>query len=184
MKKITFLLLTVFSFQFLTAQDASVEKSIFGVQTGFFGVYGFNETKLSNKIALRTEIGLDAGLLLENSGSASFIFTPVLRAEPRWYYNLERRVSRGKRITRNTGNFVSLNVSFNPDLFLIDFTNRNVSVPNQISIVPTWGIRRSLGKHISYETGFGIGYRRILDDSFFDQNEVAVNLHLRIGFDL
>lgn len=54
-------------------------------------------------------------------------------------------------------------------------------MPNQIAIIPTWGIRRKLGKLFEYEVGFGIGYRRIFDNTFFEQNEVAANLHLRIG---
>tara|TARA_B100001057_G_C22486133_1_gene808360 strand:+ start:266 stop:460 length:195 start_codon:yes stop_codon:yes gene_type:complete len=43
------------------SQDASVEKSTFGMQTGVLGVWAYKETKLSNQIALRTEIGMDAG---------------------------------------------------------------------------------------------------------------------------
>ena len=43
------------------SQDASVEKSTFGIQTGVLGVWAYKETELSNQIALRTEIGMDAG---------------------------------------------------------------------------------------------------------------------------
>ena len=43
------------------SQDASVEQSTFGIQTGVLGVWAYKETKLSNQIALRTEIGMDAG---------------------------------------------------------------------------------------------------------------------------
>ena len=45
------------------SQNTSVEKSIFGLQTGVLGIWAYNETKLSNTIALRTEIGLDFGIL-------------------------------------------------------------------------------------------------------------------------
>ena len=43
-------------------KPASVEKSIFGIQTGFLGIWVHNEYKLSNKIAFRTELGFDAGI--------------------------------------------------------------------------------------------------------------------------
>src|SRR5690554_1852334 len=38
---------------------ASVEKSVLGIQTGLLGIWAFHEAKLSNKWALRTELGFD-----------------------------------------------------------------------------------------------------------------------------
>ncbi|NCP07220.1 MAG: hypothetical protein GW863_12890, partial [Flavobacteriales bacterium] len=43
-------------------QNPSVEAKVIGVQTGLFGLWGYYETKLSPKISLRTELGLDVGL--------------------------------------------------------------------------------------------------------------------------
>lgn len=44
------------------SEDASVEKSIFGLQTGVLGLWAYNEARLSKSIALRTELGLDFGI--------------------------------------------------------------------------------------------------------------------------
>ena len=44
------------------SQNASIEKSLYGIQTGFFGIWAHNETKLTNQIALRSEIGFDNGI--------------------------------------------------------------------------------------------------------------------------
>ena len=44
------------------SQNASVEQSTYGIQTGFLGIWAHNETKLSNSIALRSEIGFDSGI--------------------------------------------------------------------------------------------------------------------------
>ena len=181
MKKIA--LATILCALFLTtqAQDQQVEKSIYGAQTGFLGIWGYNETRLSDEIALRVELGLDAGLLQSTGGNgADILWTPVITLEPRWYFNFNKRQEKGYRTDSNIGNFLSLKTSFNPDWFIINNT-RNAFVPNQISIIPTWGIRRKVGGLFEYEAGIGVGYRRILDDSFLDQNEVAVNLHFRIG---
>ncbi len=43
--------------------------------------------------------------------------TPVITAEPRWYYNLNKRVSKSKNIEGNSGNFISLKTSYHPDWF-------------------------------------------------------------------
>ena len=62
MKK-TLLTLTLCGLTFFgKSQDASVEKSSFGIQTGVLGIWAYNEAKLSNSIALRTEIGFDFGI--------------------------------------------------------------------------------------------------------------------------
>lgn len=98
MKKI-FLTLIFCGLTFMTkAQNASVEKSIYGIQTGFLGVWVHNESKLSNSIALRTELGFDSGIwggdFYDKTG---FLMTPVITAEPRWYYNLNKRESKSKK---------------------------------------------------------------------------------------
>ncbi|WP_047549537.1 hypothetical protein [Psychroserpens sp. Hel_I_66] len=169
----------------LNAQDASVEKSIFGIQTGFLGVWIHNESQLSKTIALRTELGLDAGILgggiYENT---STFFGPVITLEPRWYYNLEKRKGKSKRIDGNSGNFISIKTSYHPDLFTINLPE-NVVFLSDISIIPTWGIRRNIGSHFNYEAGIGVGYIHIFEKeniTVLDDSDVAVNLHLRIGY--
>ena len=69
-------------------------------------------------------------------------------------------------------------------MFVISNTD-NVSVISDISIIPTWGIRRNIGKHLNYEAGIGIGYRYVFakQAGFLEnESEAAVNLHLRIGY--
>lgn len=167
------------------AQNASVEKSTYGIQTGFLGIWVHNESKLSNSIALRTELGFDSGIwggdFYDKTG---FLMTPVITVEPRWYYNLNKRKNKSKRIDENSGNFVSLKISYHPDWFVISNTD-NVNVISDISIIPTWGIRRNNGKHFNYEAGIGIGYRYIFAKQagyLENESEVAANLHLRIGY--
>lgn len=108
---------------------------------------------------------------------------PAFTVEPRYYYNLNKRINKARSITGNSGNFISLKTTFHPDWFLIS-NEDNVNVVSDISFVPTWGIRRTIGMHFCYEAGFGIGYRRYLqsDGYYGDKDYVAVNLHLRIGY--
>ncbi len=182
MKKIVITFIFCLSLFSMKAQDASVEKSIFGVQTGFLGVWGYNESKLSNELSLRTEVGLDISVFdsFFIPGGAQTVWTPVINLEPRWYYNLNRRQEKGRSISNNSGNFLSVKFSYHPDLFVISST-QNISIPNQISVIPTWGIRRNIGKYINYETGFGLGYNRVLDNIVGDKGDIIANLHIRIG---
>ena len=61
----------------------------------------------------------------------------------------------------------------------------NINIISDISLVPTWGIRRNIGKHFNYETGIGIGYRYIFAKKagyLENESEATLNLHFRIGY--
>ena len=150
MKKLllTFYLLQVM--QFTIAQDVTVDKSIWGVQTGVLGIWVHNESRLSRNIALRTELGLYGGLFKGGYYGTGIILSPGLTLEPRWYYNLNKRATKTKDINNNSANFVTLSTSFIPDLFVVSNYDNN-SVRNQISLIPTWGVRRNIGKRWNFE---------------------------------
>ena len=184
MKKIITLVLVCLSI-FCNAQNVSVEKSVFGIQTGLLGIWAHNESRLSNTIALRSELGLGGaiwgGSMYDEVG---FSLSPVLTLEPRFYYNLNKRNSRSKGITNNSGNFISLQTSFHPDWFVIsNYEYENLI--SSISIIPTWGIRRNIGAHFNFEAGFGIGYQYFFTKAAgypSNESDAAANLLLRIGY--
>ena len=135
---------------------------------------------------MRIELGLDSGIIGNSIyDETNFLMTPVLTLEPKWYYNLNKRVANARDINNNSGNFFSIKLSYNPDWFVIS-SSKNIDLLKQFSIIPSWGIRRNLGKHFNYETGFGIGYRYIFNEHDGTKNnisnETAINLHLRIGY--
>lgn len=184
MKKIIILVFLSLSI-FCNAQNVSVEKSVFGIQTGFLGIWGHNESRLSNKIALRSELGFDTGFwggfFYDEDG---FLLTPVLTLEPRFYYNLNKRNSKSKNITNNSGNFISVKTSYHPDWFVISSV-KDISIISDISFIPTFGIRRNIGTHFNYEAGLGFGYRYIFAKAagyYSNESEATANLHLRIGY--
>lgn len=187
MKKITLILFTFILFGKTYSQNASVEKSISGIQTGFLGAWYFHEIKLSNSVALRGEIGFGFDfshftVFATNLNSKTFGIAPVFSLEPRWYYNLNRRTSKSKDISKNSGNFFSLKTTYYPDWFIITIPQvSSARVSRQISIIPTWGIKRNIGKHFNYETGFGVGYRHYFN-FVSDKGSVDLNLHIRIGY--
>ncbi|MFT6748858.1 MAG: hypothetical protein ACJAQ1_000785 [Flavobacterium sp.] len=159
---------------------ASVEKSIFGIQTGLLGLWVHNEARLSNQFVLRSEIGLDAGFRA-NSNNILVGLIPTLKLEPRWYYNLDKRLAKGKNISKNSGNSLSLNVVYNPDLFVIS-NEKNSNVISTIAFIPKWGIKRTYSKHFTFETGIGVGYGFYSQKYTKESGDVALDLHLRFGY--
>ena len=112
------------------------------------------------------------------------VFTPVITAEPRWYYNLAKRNRKGKNTINNSANFLTLRISYHPDWFTISNYD-NVRVAEQISFIPEWGIKRTIGSHFVYELGIGIGYRYYFLKQYGflgNEGEVAANLHFRLGY--
>ncbi|MDQ7960292.1 hypothetical protein [Flavobacterium lindanitolerans] len=185
MKKIYILFL--FSAHTIFAQDYSVEKSTFSFQTGFFGFWLNNESRLSDKVTLKTEIGLDVFTQKNNDNEGSVDFdalVPVITFEPRWYYNLEKRGAKGKNIHNNAANFIALTVSYHPDWFVITGVE-NAYLNHQVAVVPKWAMKRNIGKSdFTYELGAGLGYNFIFNKKypFDDSGEVWFDLHARIGY--
>ncbi|MBW1295686.1 hypothetical protein [Aquimarina litoralis] len=157
MKKVIFSSILIMISYLTFAQDAkdvSVEKSIFGIQVGVVGAWIHNELKLTDQIALRSEIGISIeGLWTEDNGNGvgSGTSLPVLSLEPRWYYNVHRRASKGKRIDGNSANYLSLRGSY----YNYDGSEAKRDRLNHPVLAAIWGIRRNIGKHFNYETGIG-----------------------------
>ncbi|MBQ4820770.1 hypothetical protein [Aquimarina sp. MMG016] len=127
------------------AVEASVEKSVFGVQVGPIGVWAHNELKLSNQIALRSEIGW--------GGVSSAHIEPLIALEPRWYYNLNRRANKGRRIDGNSGNYISFRANYR----FFDISEAENNNQDYLILATSWGIRRNIGNHFNYEAGLGVG---------------------------
>jgi len=177
----------------ITAQETqvniknSVEKSIFSVQSGLVGIWANNELKLSNKLALRSEIGLElASFKFSDSYNQDIKYAaiPVVTLEPKWYYNLERRVRKGRNIAGNSGNSISIKINYMaPNVFMIsDIEDFNGA--DQLNIIPKWTIRRVSGKHFIFEFGFGVGPLIPVGKNaeYVDADDVFADLHLRFGY--
>ncbi|TXD53064.1 MULTISPECIES: hypothetical protein [unclassified Polaribacter] len=159
---------------------AQVEKSINSVQIGTVGVWFQNETKLSNSIALRTEVGL----YTEIWAGSGFFMAPEISFEPRWYYNLKKRKFKNKDISNNSGNFLTIETSYRSSIFEFGTLDSKLA-ENGFSIIPKWGIRRNLGKRFNYELGVGIGYLEFINQKHFtlsDSDGIIVDAHIRIGY--
>lgn len=185
MKKQLGLLCLVFFAISGKAQNVSVEKSIYGIQAGVLGIWIHNESRIiSNNTVLRSEVGFDGGIWDSAfHDEVGLVMTPVLTIEPRIYYNLEQRSAKGKNISNNSGNFIALNVSYRPDWVYISTYEDDPTV-SSLSFIPTWGLRRSVGKKGSFEAGIGMGYRYYFAKrAGYSENEghLAFNLLVRIG---
>lgn len=171
------------------AQKVSVEKSLNSVQLGLFSLSYQNETRLNRKITLRSEIGFATGSSTleypDGHTEKSFLIVPFINVEPRWYHSLDRRSRLKKHTQNNSSNYISLLTTFVPSRMALVNT-KDFEVAPFISIIPEYGLRRSIGKHFFWEGSIGVGYRHnFLDKSYtykIDENEVYIDVQYKFGY--
>ena len=179
MKKIFFIITILLGSHSIKAQTTGVEKSIYSIETGFLGAWANNEYRFSNEISLKSEIGMIAGFRGCTDCKTDYALAPELTLEPRWYYNITNRGTKGKTIKNNSANFATLSFRYYPDWFVIS-NSPNTYIQNQITIIPKWGIKRTISNsNFNYELGIGIGKRYYIDSSQWD---TAADLLIRIGY--
>jgi len=97
--------------------------------------------------------------------------------EQRYYYNMYKRVSQGKKTFNKSANFISVRPSFTYHQYL-----NNMLIDRRIYSCPlNWGLRRTIGQRFYFDGSVGVGpayytYHKKWS-SFFD-------LHICIGFKL
>lgn len=173
----------------IRAQEVSVEKSIWGAQILMLPLSVYNESKLTNEIALRSELSWgfswSGGGYYDSSGRWEVI--PYLVVEPRYYYNLNRRLEKGKRIDGNSGNYLSLYTCIQPG---IGFKSDNARIDPGVFVIPMYGLKRNIGKRFNFELAYGIGYGWIYEEYTYFNGEthretdsgVLLNFRLAIGY--
>lgn len=162
-------------------KNASVEKSVTGIQIGLFGAELYNEAKLSDAFVLRSQLALYpsiwGGDLYSKTG---FALAPAISVAPKYYYNLQKRSEAGKNTSNNSGNYISAVVEYVPNWFVISNVS-GIEVNEMISLVPTWGLRRNFAEHFNYEFKAGLGIGKILQKGYDAQ--VVPELSFKIGYD-
>ncbi len=185
MKKLILITTILLNAYFVTfSQQISVDERVFGLQAGLFGIWGHGEYKVQNKIAIKGELGFENGFSQTYNNNFYFFLIPTVVLEPRWYYNLEKRQTRLKRIDGNSGNYFSIFMRYHPDLFVISNVNAGSVIPD-ISIIPTWGFRRKISDHFNFEMALGLGYRYYFAKGYgysSNKSETALNFTLRFGY--
>lgn len=155
--KQTIILLAAIALTGFTSIAQKVEDQLWGVSVGISPLSVYNETALGKQIALRSELNVGFAWLAGNaySGSSEWGFIPVIILEPRYYYNLQKRYDKGKHTHNNSGNYLSLNLGYQPGLII---GTENLDIHPSLHIIPTFGFRRSIGQHFNFSSAIGLGY--------------------------
>jgi hypothetical protein len=156
------------------AQDiSSVEKNLFKINLLLPGVV--YEHGFTTKNTLYSELSFGIGYKNSTYSGDNWSFYPNINEQFRHYYNLEKRVTRGKRTLGNSGNFYGLNVIYNFES--ID-SNTNFSPSNpSFTIAPVWGFQRTYKHNLNLNLNIGVGY-----DISENENKTVLVFNFTLGW--
>lgn len=128
---------------------------------------------------LRPEVGFLSGFAYSSFSGWEYQILPQIQLGSRYYYNLNRRLSKDKSIAGNAANFFGLRTMYLPDWFAI--SNKIVDKKNSVYFLADYGIRRNIGKHFNYE--FTVSYVYGFDFySYGTENSSGLVLDFKIGY--
>ncbi len=174
MKKRMLCALFVSAFFSINAQSAqNVEKGLFKLNALLPGAS--YELGIANNATLNFDAFLLPAADEDFFGDVRFGILPGLQAEFRYYVNFNRRLSKGKNIAGNSGNYVgAVNQFYLGDALIGDFEFTS-SFFNNVGIV--YGIQRTRPKSFYWNISFGPGL--IIDE--FDA-DAALFIDIKLGW--
>lgn len=172
MKKTFFVLVLTFAAAGLHAQTPKAVSN-HSVTLNLVGVDYAYEQHLGGPFTIIGRAGLGSGMEWTNS---DFYYTinPVLSAEPRWYYNFNRRVGMGRSTEGNAGSFLSLEYRY----LFPSVASNGAERAYPVYLTPTWGMRRVYGGHWLLEFNTGVSFMRDTQG----ETDWAPRLNLRFGY--
>ncbi|MRG44689.1 hypothetical protein GFS24_06170 [Chitinophaga sp. SYP-B3965] len=178
MKRLILLQLFILTSLFALGQEG-LKSSQVKANLLFLGASASYEKSISRNISLNFEAGLNYGFVYSyNStfgGDFGYTLAPNLSAEARHYYNLDKRLRRGKSITNNSGNFLSLALGYTFTPIAYDNAYNNPSAV----LTPSWGMQRGIGKRFSFELLLGFSLRY---DSRAEEGTGSPAIGAKIGY--
>ena len=128
----------------------------FGVHIGVIGA-GINYEKvITDKFTLNTQLEYSGGFYKRLGNDTEFVFASVISLEPRYYYNRDRRLKKGKSIDFNVGNFIAGDISYGP-VFGSIASDDDVEVVDSFVAGIKYGLRRKIVQKLNFEFAFGLG---------------------------
>ncbi len=115
------------------------------------------------------------GFALRGCSGCETIFGiyPIFRGQYRYYYNMGRRLRKGKNITGNSGNYVGAMIVYQDGAPLIG----NLHAVTVLGVGPVYGLQRTYKRGFFYRLETGVTY---FEDEF--QRGFGLVLAARVGW--
>ncbi|MDY8138563.1 DUF3575 domain-containing protein [Aquimarina sp. 2201CG5-10] len=139
--------------------DASVEDQLFKINLFTPGIE--YEVGLNKNSTLDFRVGTGFAYVKTNNEEDFGVFL-TFEGAYRYYYNLEKRLSKNKNITKNSGNYVALTSFLAPGNPIIGDLDTDI---DYIGVVgPVWGFQRTYNSNFNIGLELGLGYEFTNED--------------------
>lgn len=113
------------------------------------------QTQLAYSVAVSATKTYYSNGTSKSSSSAYFAVLPQVAVNYRFYYNLAKRVNRGKSIFGNSGNYFTVIATFGFKPIYSNYQNKFSFVT---TVGPAWGLHRTYKKNVDINFSIGLGY--------------------------
>ncbi|MGV4511515.1 hypothetical protein [Ornithobacterium rhinotracheale] len=163
-----------------STQSSVLSKHLLGAQVGFLGGNAYYEGRIANQTTIRSGVnflyifGVSYGI----DGSLYHSVLPSISAEPRYYFNANKRASEGRNTRNNAADYFSLSFNYFPKSLIMG-SDVNTTTYSVVSIVPNFGMRRNLSRNVNFEFRLGLGFAT----ENFENFAPVPNIGLKLGYD-
>lgn len=150
-----------------TVKPESTLSGLAKVDLGLQGIGLTYEPRISNKIVIDFSGGIGGGYDVSEKSFSYYYSSPAFyfSVTPKYYYNLQSRLKKGKKSQLNSGNYIGVRLKYStplnpsePNLWL-DPSKTDYAY-NTILTNIHWGIQRAIGRNWLFNTQAGVGYAR------------------------
>ena len=131
------------------------------------------EKGIAKNATLSVEVITGFNLRGCTSCETEFGIYPIIRGQYRYYYNMDRRLERGKNILGNSGNYLGGLLLYQDGNALIG----NLGTNSVVAVGPVYGLQRTYKRGLFYRLETGVAF---FEDNF--DNGVTLILAARVGW--
>ncbi|WP_010249458.1 hypothetical protein [Myroides injenensis] len=184
LKKFLLLIIIFTPLIYTNAQEAKETlQSHSEISVGLLFVGYSYETPVVDKLTVKGNLDYQIGFAI-NSDYIKYFSAFSLGIEPRYYYNINNRIRKGKNTKNNAANFFSFEASYQPDfLKTFDYEEYHVKAKDSYNLVPSWNIRRNINNsNFTYEIKLGIGFSTIYYDDLPNEKLTYPAINAKISY--
>ncbi len=165
------ILLTFIAISLKGQTDKNVEENQFKIN--FLAPSLELEKGTGKNTTLNFELGTGFALRAGSERSTEFGVFPYVEGQYRYYTNFNRRLSKGKNISGNSGNYIAMSLLYVSGNSI--FGDLNLTSNNNLFVGPMYGLQRTSKSGFNFGLEFGAGYYK---------NDVDGGLAIRIDFSI
>ena len=144
------------------------------LKTTFLGLSYSYEQSISQKSTINYEFMLAGRFGSGYPNGNYWLIVPVMRVEPRYYYNLITRYDKGRKTMNNSANYLAISADYQ----LGTSIGSRASSVSTLNVIPKWGMKRTIGQHFIFEFAAGIGAQK----SEYTNWKAEPGLDLKFGY--